>query len=209
MLSLFATALLPALAFAQGQFGAAENSGAVLQALFVVDQTTVGSGQGAQAYQINNPTATQNLEDENAALLQAWQNVTTIAQSSDGFYSASGAQSLIDYVNDKVYPDTKYADSVYVQQRDSKSCRSVEKLLTGVLTSSPHSFHRRRFHRLHQPRPPDAPHRSRRRECGHPGQDAREVPDPARRRPVADPAGLRYHAGDPGVWIREVARTRT
>ncbi|KAF2767465.1 hypothetical protein EJ03DRAFT_276156 [Teratosphaeria nubilosa] len=124
MLSLLATTLLPVLALAQGQFGAPENSGEVLQALFVVDQTTVESGQGAQAYRINNTVATQNLKNENAALLQAWQNVTTVVQSSNGFYSDSGAQSLIDSVNDKVYPDTKYADSIYVQLRDRKSSRA-------------------------------------------------------------------------------------
>lgn len=104
---------------AQGSFGASENSAKILSLLVEADKVTVKSGQAAAAYTPNNQRATKNLENLNAQLLQSWQAVTTAAQSSQGFYTASGAQAIVDFLNKRLGPDTTAADLIYTNQRDT------------------------------------------------------------------------------------------
>lgn len=104
--------------WAQGQFGPAENSAAIIDALVAVDDSTITSGQAAKAYIPGNKKTTRVLINQNVILLGQWQNVTYQAQSSLGFYSDEGAQAIINYINDVLYPDTKAADLIYTNKRD-------------------------------------------------------------------------------------------
>ncbi|SMQ50518.1 unnamed protein product [Zymoseptoria tritici ST99CH_3D7] len=108
---------LAATAVAQVSFGAPENSAQILSLLQDANQYTVSSGQNAARYRAGNPSSYQDLSDENAKLLQSWQAINTAAKSSSGFYSEQGAQQIIDFVNNKLYPNTKQADQIYVKQR--------------------------------------------------------------------------------------------
>ncbi|KAI5369550.1 hypothetical protein Slin15195_G004260 [Septoria linicola] len=108
---------LAASTVAQVSFGALENSAQILSLLKTTDQYTVSSGQSAARYKAGRQSAYQDLADENASLLQAWQAVNTAAESSSGFYSEQGAQEIIDFINNKLYLDTKRADQIYIKQR--------------------------------------------------------------------------------------------
>lgn len=103
--------------YAQGQFGQSENSALILDSLKAVDQSTKSSAAAARAYQPGSESATTRLTNQNVFLLGQWQNVTYQAQSSLGFYSDSGAQAIIDYINFILYPDTKAADLIYTNKR--------------------------------------------------------------------------------------------
>lgn len=116
-ISLFSFIALGVAAMAQVSFEAPENSAQVLSLLKVADQYTISSGRSAARYKAGRRSTCQDLADENAALLQAWQAVETAASNSGGFYSEHGAQHIIDFINDKLYPDTKRADQTYVARR--------------------------------------------------------------------------------------------
>ncbi|QIX00915.1 hypothetical protein AMS68_006432 [Peltaster fructicola] len=102
---------------AQAAFGAPENSAAVLDALKAVDDSTIASARAATAFRPNNAELEKELKYQNYVLRSNWQYVQYLAQSSQGFYSDAGAQAIIDYINVKLFPDTRDADKIYTDKR--------------------------------------------------------------------------------------------
>lgn len=103
---------------AQAQFGAPENSAAVLAALQQADASTITSGQAAAAFRPKRRITQSKLVIANQNLLSDWLNVTSIASSSPGFFTPEGAQAIIDYINNTLFPDTEAADKIYIGRRD-------------------------------------------------------------------------------------------
>ncbi|KAF2216692.1 hypothetical protein CERZMDRAFT_108668 [Cercospora zeae-maydis SCOH1-5] len=108
-------------ATAQVSFDAPENSGQILSLLRDADQATVLSGERAARYRAGVEVDYTDLADANAKLLAAWQAIGTTASSSGGFYTDAGAQAILEFVTNKLGPNTLAANQIYVKQRNEFS----------------------------------------------------------------------------------------
>ncbi|PPJ49898.1 hypothetical protein CBER1_04983 [Cercospora berteroae] len=102
---------------AQVSFDASENSAQIVGLLQECDHATVTSGELAGRYKAGIEVDYEALASANADLLSAWEAVGVAASSSAGFYTDAGSQAILEFIANKLGPNTLAADQIYIKQR--------------------------------------------------------------------------------------------